>query len=128
MIYPIYILCDKIIDKEVDYFIMNKDSGKKKLTDEHKAKIAESRKGKKQKAETIAKIKRAMIQNKQPHLTNHHLVEKSSQSRSHLTAEDVRNIRNEYSNKPDATVRSLADKHKVSRHTIHSIVTYKLWK
>lgn len=99
-----------------------------KLTDEHKKRISQARKGKKHSAETKAKIKQSMIKNKGLLVEEHRLVAKTAQSRSHLTAEDVRNIRNRYSNEADATIRQLAKEYNVSRHTIHSIVTYKLWK
>lgn len=99
-----------------------------KLTEEHKEKISQARKGKKHSAETKAKIKQTMIKNKGLLLENHRLVAKTTQSRSHLTAEDVRDIRNRYSNEADASIRQLAKQYNVSRHTIHSIVTYRLWK
>ena len=79
-------------------------------------------------SETKAKIKQTMIQNKAVLSQNHKLVAKTSQSRSHLTAEDVREIRNRYSNEANTTIRQLAEEYKVSRHTIHSIVHYKIWK
>ena len=99
------------------------------LSDEHIEKLAKAKEGTTRTELTKAKIKQTMLGDKTNHLKKDHpRVPKSSNSRSNLTAADVKNIRDRYSNEKGTSIRKLAKDFKVSRHTIHSIVTYKLWK
>lgn len=98
------------------------------LSNEHKENISIAKQGHIQSEETKEKIKKKLLRNKSANQKFHRLVPKSSKSRSHLTAEDVKEIRERYSNEKGASIRVLAKEYSVSRHTIHSIVTYRLWK
>ena len=98
------------------------------LSDEHKENLALAKKGTKRTVETRTKIKETMLGNKPNNVGKiHPLIQKSSKSRSHLTAIQVKGIRDRYSNEKGASIRKLAKDYNVSRHTIHSIVTYKIW-
>ncbi|AOV08658.1 hypothetical protein [Sporosarcina ureilytica] len=98
------------------------------LSNEHKQNIAIARKGQIHSDKTKEKIKNTLLGKGGNYKTNHPLVPKSTMSRSHLTAEDVKEIRDRYSNERGASLRRLARDYSVSRHTIHSIVTYRIWK
>lgn len=99
------------------------------LSTEHKQNISIAKQGHVHSDETKEKIKNTLLgENKTDADAVHTLVPKSSMSRSHLTAEDVKKIRERYTNEKGASIRLLAKEYSVSRHTIHSIVTYKLWK
>ena len=99
------------------------------LSDEHKENLALAKKGTKRTDATRGKIKQTLLGNKASHIKiSHPLIPKTSKSRSHLTAIQVKEIRDRYSNEKDASIRRLAQDYNVSRHTIHSIVTYKVWK
>lgn len=101
----------------------------RKLSEEHKRKIAVAKLGKSRTIKTKAKIKQTRLgtsldtmKEKPP------LVPKTTMSRSNLTADDVKEIRHRYTNETGTSIRKLAEEYHVSRHTIHSIVTYKTWK
>ena len=99
------------------------------LSKEHRKRISMAKTGTRQSLTTKGKIKRAMTKKQSLQVpSSHPLVPKSTMSRSHLTAEDVKTIRDRYSNETNTSIRSLAEEFKVSRHTIHSIVHYKIWK
>lgn len=101
----------------------------RKLSGDHKKNIAEAKKGHIHTNLTKEKIKKTLLGEKKNELgIIHPLVPKSSKSRSHLTAENVKEIRDRYSNEKGTSIRLLANEYGVSRHTIHSIVTYKIWK
>ena len=101
----------------------------RKLSDKHKENIAEAKIGHTHTNLTKEKIKNTLLGEKKNELgIIHPLVPKSSKSHSHLTAEEVKEIRDRYSNEKGTSIRLLASEYKVSRHTIHSIVTYKIWK
>ncbi|MBS4206723.1 NUMOD3 domain-containing DNA-binding protein [Bacillus sp. FJAT-50079] len=101
----------------------------RRLTEEHKRKLSEAKLGKKRPDYTRAKIKRTMLGNvKEFRKKEHQLVDKTGRSRSHLTGADVKEIRDRYSNEQATSIRQLAAEYGVSRHTIHTIVTYKYWK
>ena len=98
------------------------------LSKEHKKKLSIAKRGTTRTAITIAKIKKTMLGDKNIHLKkSHQSIPKSSNSRSDLTAADVKEIRDRYSNEKETSIRKLATEYNVSRHTIHSIVTYKYW-
>ena len=98
------------------------------LSKEHKKKLSIAKRGTTRSGKTKAKIKQTMLGDENKHLKeNHPSIPKSSNSRSNLTAIDVKQIRDRYSNEKGTSIRKLAKEFKVSRHTIHSIVTYKLW-
>ena len=98
------------------------------LSKEHREKLSLAKRGTTRTPITKAKIKQTMLGNNKNHLKkNHPKIPKSSNSRSDLTAIDVKEIRDRYSNEKDTSIRKLAMEYNVSRHTIHSIVTYKLW-
>lgn len=108
--------------------ISNSMTGRK-LSDEHKKNIALAKIGHTQTNFTKEKIKNTLLGQKYGEGKRiHPLVPKSSKSRSHLSAEDVKEIRDRYSNEKGASIRLLAKEYFVSRHTIHSIVTYRVWK
>lgn len=97
------------------------------LSVEHRKRISAAKMGSQHSPKTKEKIKQAMTKNM--HQTSMHtLIPKTSMSRSDLTAENVKDIRERYSHEPGATIRSLAEEFNVSRHTIHSIVHYRTWK
>lgn len=101
----------------------------RKLSPEHRERLSLVKIGTVRTIETRAKIKETLLGENKKHLKKvHPLIPKTSKSRSHLTAIDVKNIRNRYSNEKGASIRKLAEDYNVSRHTIHSIVTYKTWK
>ncbi|WP_438315725.1 hypothetical protein [Sporosarcina sp. FA9] len=101
----------------------------KRLSKEHREKLSEAKMGIRRTDDTRAKIKETQLGNDFEHFKeNHPEVPKTSMSRSHLTAADVKAIRDQYSNVRNESIRKLAKKYKVSRHTIHSIVHYKIWK
>lgn len=101
----------------------------RKLSSEHKKHIALAKIGHAQTNLTKEKIKNTLLGQKKNRInTIHTIVPKSAKSRSHLTAEDVKEIRDRYSNEKGTSIRLLANEYGVSRHTIHSIVTYKIWK
>lgn len=78
--------------------------------------------------ETRTKIKRTLLGKNNEHLKKvHPLIPKSSKSHSHLTGEEVKNIRTRFCNEKGASIRKLAEDYNVSKHTIHSIVTYMTW-
>lgn len=98
------------------------------LSKEHIKKLSIAKMGTTRTRITKARIKRTMLGDENNHLKkNHPSIPKSSNSRSDLTATDVKEIRDRYSNEKDTSIRKLAAEYYVSRHTIHSIVTYKLW-
>ncbi|CAM4114997.1 hypothetical protein [Lederbergia lenta] len=98
------------------------------LSKEHKLKLSKAKLGKKRTDTTRAKIKSTALGDRVKLKVNHPLIPKSSKSRSHLTAIDVKQIRDRYSNEEAVSIRQLAEEYRVSRHTIHSIVTYRVWK
>ena len=98
------------------------------LSNEHKESLSLAKTGTEQSNQTKAKIKDTMLgDNFNYFKKNHPTIPKTNNSRSHLTAIDVKAIRDRYSNDKNASIRVLARDFNVSRHTIHSIVTYKLW-
>lgn len=98
------------------------------LSKEHKRKLSLAKKGTTRTDITKAKIKQTLLGNTtHKHKLDHPKIAKTSNSRSHLTALDVKEIRDRYSNEKSASIRLLAKDFNVSRHTIHCIVTYKLW-
>lgn len=98
------------------------------LSDEHKANLASAKKGTTRDKRTREKIKNTLLGIKTKNgIIDHPLIPKSSKSRSHLTAVEVKEIRDRYSNEKASSIRGLAKDYKVSHHTIHSIVTYKIW-
>ena len=101
----------------------------RELSHEHKQKISHAKKGHKPSDDTREKIKNTLlgITTKDMSIV-HPIVGKTSKSRSHLTAEDVKAIRDRYTNEIGTSIRMLAKEYKVSRNTIHGIVTYKIWK
>lgn len=101
----------------------------RKLSSQHKKNIAIAKQGHTHTNLTKEKIKNTLLGKMQPNASKvHPLVQKSSKSRSHLTAQDVKEIRDRYSNEQGISIRLFAKEYDVSRHTIHSIVTYKTWK
>ena len=101
----------------------------RKLSKEHKRKLSLTKTGTRHSTRTKAKIKKTMLgKNFANFKINHPKIPKTNNSRSHLTATDVKEIRDRYSNEKDTSIRKLAKIYNVSRHTIHNIVTYKLWK
>jgi len=105
------------------------DSNTKTLSKEHRKKLSEAKIGTRRTDDTRAKIKETQLRDTFLHFKkNHPEVPKSSMSRSHLTGSEVKEIRDQYSNVKNASLRKLAKKYNVSRHTIHSIVHYKIWK
>lgn len=95
----------------------------------HRKRISIAKKGAQHSSATKEKIRQAMTSQQSIHTPFiHRLVPKSSMSRSHLTAEQVKDIRNRYSNETGTSIRSLAVDFNVSRQTIHSIIHYKTWK
>ena len=101
----------------------------RKLTQAHRQNLSKAKIGTIRTAETKAKIKKAMLGHNFEHFKESHpKVSKSRQSRSHLTAIEVKTIRDRYSNEKGTSIRTLAKEYEVSRHTIHMIVTYKLWR
>ncbi|MEK3888755.1 NUMOD3 domain-containing DNA-binding protein [Bacillus sp. FSL K6-3431] len=99
------------------------------LSDEHKLKLSEAKTGVKRTDETRAKIKQTLLGDTINNLKKDHpVIPKTNMSRTHLTAADVKKIRDRYSNEEAVSIRQLALEYNVSRHTIHSVVTYKLWK
>ncbi|MDS9472528.1 NUMOD3 domain-containing DNA-binding protein [Sporosarcina pasteurii] len=98
------------------------------LSTEHKQNISKARKGQVHSDKTKEKIKNTLLGENRKDKSTHRLVPKSTMSRSHLTAEDVKEIRDRYSNEKGASIRLLAKDYSVSRHTIHSIINYKIWK
>lgn len=101
----------------------------RKLSEEHKKNIAIAKTGQNQTDYTREKIKNTLLGKKKNDIAFiHPIVPKSSKSRSHLTAEQVKSIRDRYSNEKGTSIRRLAEEYKVSRNTIHSIVNYKIWK
>ncbi|CAM4242663.1 NUMOD3 domain-containing DNA-binding protein [Lederbergia lenta] len=99
------------------------------LSDEHKLKLSKAKKGIKRSNETKAKIKQTLLGDKIKDLKKDHPeIPKTNMSRTHLTAADVKQIRDRYSNEEALSIRQLAKEYNVSRHTIHSVVTYKLWR
>lgn len=118
-------MCNKLSKNEKISLSM---SGRK-LSDQHKQKISIAKKGYSHTDYTREKIKNTILgKQKQDIDIIHPLVPKSSKSRSHLTAKDVKAIRNRYSNEKGTSIRLLAKEYKVSRSTIHGIVNYKIWK
>jgi predicted DNA-binding protein (UPF0251 family) len=98
----------------------------RKLSKEHKQNVSKAKMGKSRSNSTKAKIKKTLLGPKFETMKKEHpLVHKTNMSRSHLTAEDVKEIRQRYTE--DSSIRKLAEEYNVSRHTIHSIVTYKTW-
>jgi DNA-binding transcriptional regulator YiaG len=101
----------------------------RQLSEEHKKNLSKAKLGKARSNSTKAKIKKTRLGNKLNTMQNEPpLVSKTSMSRSHLTANEVKEIRERYTNDPNHSIRKLAEEFNVSRHTIHSIVTYKTWK
>lgn len=101
----------------------------RKLSSEHKKNIAMAKIGHAHTNLTKDKIKNTLLGDTKIVVgITHPIVQKSSKSRSHLTALDVKVIRDRYSNETGTSIRLLAKEYNVSRHTIHSIVTYKTWK
>lgn len=99
------------------------------LSSEHKKNIAKAKKGHKHTKLTKEKIKNTLLGEKKSDVNiAHPVVPKSPKSRSHLTAEDVKEIRDRYSNENATSIRQLASEYEISHHTIHSIVTYKIWR
>ncbi|KKI93239.1 hypothetical protein WQ54_05220 [Bacillus sp. SA1-12] len=99
-----------------------------KLSEEHKLNLSKAKLGLARSSLTKAKIKKTMLGPAYETIKRDHpLVPKTKMSRSHLTAEDVKEIRDRYSNEATISIRKLAEEYKVSRHTIHAIVTYKIW-
>ncbi|MFD1926759.1 hypothetical protein ACFSFY_01550 [Sporosarcina siberiensis] len=116
-------------------FIKDLNAGKsnkakiKTLSKEHREKLSDAKLGIRRTDDTRAKIKETQLGEDFEHFKESHPeVPKSSMSRSHLTAADVKEIRDQYSNDRKASLRKLAKKYNVSRHTVHSIVHYKIWK
>lgn len=101
----------------------------RKLSSEHKRNISVSKTGYTHSDYTREKIKNTLlgITATEVHII-HPIVPKTSKSRSHLTAEDVKAIRDRYTNEIGTSIRMLAEEYNVSRNTIHGIVTYKIWK
>lgn len=98
------------------------------LSPKHKEKIAKAKEGQNHSIHTKEKIKNTILNRKKSEIgIVHALVPKSTKSRSHLTAEDVKEIRDRYSNEKGASIRQLATEYQISHHTVHSIVTYKIW-
>lgn len=101
----------------------------RKLSEKHKLNISNAKQGFPQSDFTRDKIKNTLLGSKKKETdTIHPLVPKTAKSRSHLTANDVKTIRDRYSNERGASIRLLATEFKVSRNTIHGIVNYKTWK
>lgn len=98
------------------------------LSEEHRLNLSLAKLGKKRTDTTRAKIKSTALGEKGKVKVDHPLIPKTSKSRSHLTAVDVKQIRDRYSNEEAVSIRQLAKEYEVSRHTIHSIVNYKVWK
>lgn len=108
---------------------MSNEAKLKTLSKEHREKLSEAKLGIRRTDDTRAKIKETQLGKDFEYFKESHPeVPKSSMSRSHLTAADVKDIRDQYSNERKASLRKLAKKYNVSRHTIHSIVHYKIWK
>lgn len=100
----------------------------RKLSKEHKQNVSKAKMGKARSTSTKAKIKKTLLGPKFETMKKEHpLVHKTNMSRSHLTAEDVKEIRQRYTDDKDSSLRKLAEEYHVSRHTIHNIVTYKTW-
>ncbi|MFC0272270.1 helix-turn-helix domain-containing protein [Metabacillus herbersteinensis] len=100
----------------------------RKLTEEHKEKLSKAKLGKARAESTKEKIKKTLLGQKIDTLKQDHpLILKTHNSRSHLTAENVKEIRDLYTNAKSNSIRKLAKEFNVSRHTIHSIVTYRTW-
>lgn len=101
----------------------------RELSHEHRKNISIAKKGHKQTDYTREKIKNTLLGSAKKEVgIIHPIVQKSSKSRSHLTATDVKAIRDRYSNEKGMSIRLLANEYKVSRNTIHGIVKYKIWK
>lgn len=101
----------------------------RELSHEHRKNISIAKKGHKPTDYTREKIKNTLLGIKKTDVgIIHPIVPKSAKSRSHLTATDVKAIRDRYSNEKGTSIRLLADEYKVSRNTIHGIVKYKIWK
>ena len=99
------------------------------LSKDHRQKLSIAKIGTSQSDVTRAKIKKTILGNNFIHFNkNHPEVPKTNKSHSHLTATDVKEVRDRYSNESDASIRKLAEDFGVSRHTIHSIINYKIWK
>lgn len=98
------------------------------LSKKHIQKLAIAKMGTTRTDKTKAKIKQTMLGDSFNHYKKDHpKIPKTSNSRSHLTATDVKMIRDRYSNESSSSIRKLAKEFNVSRNTIHSIVAYKLW-
>ena len=101
----------------------------RKLSEEHRRNISIAKLGKSRSQATKAKIRETRLGKSLETLKrNPPFVPKTTMSRSNLTAKDVEKIRHRYTNEAGSSIRKLAEEYHVSRHTIHSIVTYKTWK
>jgi DNA invertase Pin-like site-specific DNA recombinase len=102
----------------------------RKLSKKHKENLSKAKLGKARSIATKAKIKETLLGSKLDEMKRKQplLVCKTNMSRSHLTAENVKEIRIRYTTENGISIRKLAEEYNVSRHTIHSIVNNKTWK